>query len=113
MFSRNVQVLPGNNEVVVELQPYIENVLRAEDPMFWQKLRCEIIFSIERNFPMTSSFSLHSMELKDFFTRSELPANTVAKVGSPVPSTSQRGGHHLNPALQEGCAHLVGRQNED
>ena len=45
MFSRNVQVLPGKNEVVGELQPYIENVLRADDPMFWQKLRCENVFS--------------------------------------------------------------------
>ena len=50
MFSRNVQVLPGKSEVVSELQPYIENVLRADDPMFWQKLRCDIIFRIEKNF---------------------------------------------------------------
>ena len=50
MFSRNVQVLPGKNEVVGELQPYIEKVLRADDPMFWQKLRCENVFSFEKNF---------------------------------------------------------------
>ena len=48
-----------------------------------------------------------------FFSRSELPANTVAKVESPVPSSSQGGGHNLYPALHGGCAqpHLVGRQD--
>ena len=69
MFSHNVQVLPGKNEVVGELQPYIENVLRADDPMFWQKLRCENVFSFEKNFlrQMMSNFWLHSIEVYNFF----------------------------------------------
>ena len=75
------------------------------------------------------------MEMKAFPSRSELPANTVANVEKPVPSSSQGGGHHnssqggghhsssqgggghhLYPALHEGRAHaqprLVGRQDK-
>ena len=45
-----VQALPAKNEVIVELQPYIENVLRADDPKFWEKLRYEIILSPDKKF---------------------------------------------------------------
>ena len=50
MFLCDVQALPDRNEVIGELQPYIENVLRADDPKFWEKLRYEIILSIVRGF---------------------------------------------------------------
>ena len=50
MFSFNVQPIPGKNEVIGELQPYIENVLRADDPKFWEKLRYENILSSEKKF---------------------------------------------------------------
>ena len=43
-----------------------------------------------------------------FFSRAELPAKSVAKVGSPVPSSSQGGGHHGGRAQP----HLVGRQDK-
>ena len=62
MFSHNVQVLPGKNEVVGELQPYIENVLRADDPMFWQKLRCENVFSWD-GWRQTSGYTVWSWQI--------------------------------------------------
>ena len=50
MFWCNVQAIPIKNEVIDELQPYLENVLRADDPKFWEKLGYQNILSIEKKF---------------------------------------------------------------
>ena len=63
MFRCNVQALPAKNEVIVELQPYIENVLRADDPKFWEKLRFEIILSLDKKF-LTNDLKLKLISQK-------------------------------------------------
>ena len=62
-FQHNVQALPAKNEVIVELQPYIENVLRADDPKFWEKLRFEIILSLDKKF-LTNDLKLKLISQK-------------------------------------------------
>ena len=108
MFQRNVQALPAKNEVIVELQPYIENVLRADDPKFWEKLRYEKssgkVWSFSQIADKWSETQTDFTEgaLKDhFFSRLDLPEKEPDKVDTPVASSSQGGGTPLYPALDE------------
>ena len=105
MFRWHVQALPAKNEVIVELQPYIENVLRADDPKFWEKLRFEIILSLDKKF-LTNDLKLKLISQKGpwkiiFFSRLDLPEKEPDKVDTPVASSSQGGGTPLYPALDE------------
>ena len=112
-FDAIVQALPAKNEVIVELQPYIENVLRADDPKFWEKLRFEIILSLDKKF-LTNDLKLKLISQKGpwkiiFFSRLDLPEKEPDKVeekepdmvDTPVASSSQGGGVPLYPALDE------------
>ena len=103
MFLCDVQALPDRNEVIGELQPYIENVLRADDPKFWEKLRYVIILSIVRGFLRNDlELKLTSQRSAEkYSSRLDLPQKEPDKVESRAASSSQGGRSPLYPTLEE------------